>query len=92
MLSGETDGGAIYSETIKEAKNKGLPIEDIVIIKESSDILKDVIDYRPDMDKNLIGKLKKAFLEFSYLEGMQSPVEGFIETEDTNYSFIKEIV
>ncbi|WP_243447819.1 phosphate/phosphite/phosphonate ABC transporter substrate-binding protein [Clostridium tetani] len=92
VLSGEADGGATYSEAIESVKNEGVPIEDIVIIKEFSNIPKDVIASRPDMDKNLIQKLKKAFLEFNCLEKIKSPVEGFIEPEDIKYNVIREIV
>lgn len=92
VLSGEADGGATYSEAIESARNEGMPIEDIVIIKEFSNIPKDVIASRSDMDKDLIQKVKKAFLEFNCLEEIKSPVEGFIETEDIKYNVIREIV
>jgi len=91
VLAGEVDAGATYNEAMDAAKLKGLDISKIQIISKTEDIPKDVLAARKDLDALIIQKLKEAFVEFDSYEGIETKVQGFIESHDHQYDVIRRL-
>lgn len=91
VLAGEIDAGATYNEAMDTAKLKGLDISKIQIISKTEDIPKDVLAARKDLNVLIIQKLKDAFVEFDSYEGIETKVQGFIESHDHQYDVIRRL-
>jgi ABC-type phosphate/phosphonate transport system substrate-binding protein len=91
VLAGEIDAGATYNEAMDTAKMKGLDISRIEIISKTEDIPKDVLAARKDLDVEIIRRLKDAFVEFDSYEGIETKVQGFIESHDHQYDVIRRL-
>ncbi len=91
VLSGEVDAGATYNEAFDAAKLKGLDVESLVIISKTEDIPKDVLAARKDLPVELIDALKTAFVSFDDYEGIETKVQGFIESHDHHYDVIRNL-
>ncbi|QNO14261.1 phosphate/phosphite/phosphonate ABC transporter substrate-binding protein [Alkalicella caledoniensis] len=92
VLSGEVDAGATYSEAIDFAVQQGLPVDKLEIIASTDPIPKDVIGSNENLPKELVDKLKEAFIDFTKPSDINSPVDGFTESKDNNYDIIRNIV
>lgn len=91
VLSGEVDAGATYNEAFDAAKLKGLDVDRLVIISKTEDIPKDVLAARKDLPVELIDALKTAFVGFDDYEGIETKVQGFIESHDHHYDVIRNL-
>ncbi|WPC41108.1 phosphate/phosphite/phosphonate ABC transporter substrate-binding protein [Clostridium sp. JS66] len=92
VLAGEIDAGATYSEALENAKNSGVDISKINIISKTDDIPKDAIAVNPRLNKEIVERLKNAFIEFKEFDGINSNVDGFVSSSDNNYNVIREVV
>ncbi|WP_243186788.1 phosphate/phosphite/phosphonate ABC transporter substrate-binding protein [Clostridium muellerianum] len=92
VLSEEIDAGATYSEALDNLKNNGININSINIISKTEDIPKDAIAVNPRLDKDIVDKLKKSFIEFNEFSGINSNVNGFVSSSDNNYNVIREVL
>ncbi|MEW9094472.1 MAG: phosphate/phosphite/phosphonate ABC transporter substrate-binding protein [Clostridiaceae bacterium] len=91
VLSGEVDAGATYSEAIDNAKKKGVNIDELCIINKTEDIPKDAIAANCRLDKELVNKLQQTFVSFSDFHGINSAIDGFVESDDSKYNIIRNI-
>ncbi|MDI6602372.1 MAG: phosphate/phosphite/phosphonate ABC transporter substrate-binding protein [Thermoanaerobacteraceae bacterium] len=91
VLSGEIDAGATYNEAIDMAAANGLPVNELEIIAQTEDIPKDAIAVSPNMPEDTVLKLQKAFVGFNDFSGIESPVQGFVESNDSTYDVIRAI-
>jgi len=92
VLSGELDAGATYNEAIDSLKAKGLPTENLKIIKSIENIPKDSISASPQLPKDVIEKLKTSFTSFKANNDLNTPLQGFEESKDENYNVVREIM
>ena len=91
VLQGDVDAGATYNEAFDAAKLKGLDVHALEIISRTEDIPKDVLAARRDMDEDLLQKLKVAFVGFADYDGIDTKVQGFIESHDHQYDVIRRL-
>ena len=91
VLRGEIDAGATYNEAFDAAVKKGLDVSKLSIISKTEDIPKDVLAARKDFPEDLLEELKKRFVDFSNYEGIETKVQGFIESSDTMYDVIRNL-
>jgi len=91
VLSGEVDAGATYSEALDYAAQQGLPVDRLSIIASCGPIPKDVIGANAMMNPALRERLKKALIEFKKPADIVSPVDGFTESNDSNYDIIRNL-
>jgi len=91
VLSGDLDGGATYNEAIDMAAANGLPVNELHIISKTEDIPKDSIAVSPSMPENVIDELKAAFLAYDGSRSKNSPVEGFVESNNENYDVVRAV-
>lgn len=91
VLQGDVDAGATYNEAFDAAKLKGLNVQDLLIISKTEDIPKDVLAARRDMDEEILDQLKVAFVSFSDYQGIDTKVQGFIESHDRQYDVIRRL-
>ena len=94
VLNGYIDGGATYNEAFEDAREMGLPMDRINIIARTTDIPKDALAARPDMEEELLEQLKQAFisLEEKDIADRDIPIDGFIEVQDSAYDVIRKIM
>jgi len=91
VLAGEIDAGATYNEAFDKAKLDGIDMTNLQILAKTEDIPKDALAVRSDLPKELIEKLKKAFVEFDDYQGIETKVQGFVESSDKNYDVIRAV-
>lgn len=91
VLRGEIDAGATYNEAFEAAMKKGMDVEKLCIISKTEDIPKDVLAARKEFPLELLEELKKRFVTFSDYEGIETKVQGFIESSDTMYDVIRNL-
>lgn len=91
VLRGEIDAGATYNEAFDAAVKKGLDVSKLSIISKTEDIPKDVLAARKDFPLDLLEELKRNFVAFSNYEGIETKVQGFIESSDTMYDVIRNL-
>ena len=91
VLNGEIDAGATYNEAIDLAKTKGLNVSALEIIAETEDIPNDAIAVNPNMPNDIASLLQKAFIEFKDFHNLQTPVDGFVASDDRRYNVIRAI-
>lgn len=91
VLNGEVDAGATYSEAIDNAKKKGVNIDELCIINKTEDIPKDAIAANCKLDKELVNKLQQTFVSFNDFHGINSAIDGFVESDDSKYDIIRSI-
>ncbi len=91
VLSGEIDAGATYNEAMDMAKAKGLDVNALEIIAETEDIPKDAIAVNPNMPDEVASLLQNAFVEFKEFQGLKTPVDGFVASDDKRYDVIRTI-
>ncbi|WP_303868456.1 phosphate/phosphite/phosphonate ABC transporter substrate-binding protein [Acetobacterium wieringae] len=92
VLSREYDAGATYNEAMEEAEADGLNLSDIRIISKTPDIPKDAIAANLKLPKEFTDLLRQAFVEYVKAPNIKSPVEGFVESDDTKYDVIREVM
>ncbi|MTV50188.1 phosphate/phosphite/phosphonate ABC transporter substrate-binding protein [Heliobacillus mobilis] len=97
VLSGEVAAGATYSEAIDDAKHRGLNVEKLLYLAETEPIPKDCIAARPQLDEEIVTKLKQGLLELAQTrEGKaalgKNAIQGFIEARDENYNIVREVL
>lgn len=92
VLSGEIDAGATYNEAIDNANKNGLDTKNLTIIAKTEDIPKDAIAANPRLDKLLVEKLQKSFAEFNDFKGINTVVDGFVISKDSNYDVIRKLL
>jgi ABC-type phosphate/phosphonate transport system substrate-binding protein len=61
------------------------------IIAETEDIPKDAIAVNPSMPDEVALLLQKAFVEFKEFQGLKTPVDGFVASDDKRYDVIRAI-
>jgi len=91
VLSGEIDAGATYNEAMDMAKAKGLDVNALEIIAETEDIPKDAIAVNSNMPDEIASLLQNAFVEFKEFQGLKTPVDGFVASNDKRYDVIRTI-
>lgn len=96
VLDGTVDAGATYSEAMESARGYGLAVHNLVIIKQTEAIPKDVIAGRPGLDQQLLASLQQVFIETtdktSALAALmkKTGLNGFIEAQDQVYDVIRK--
>lgn len=96
VLDGTVDAGATYSEAVETAKEYGLAVHNLVILKQTDAIPKDVIAGRPGLDEQLLASLKQVFIETTDRTSAHASVmkktglNGFIEAQDQVYDVIRK--
>ncbi len=96
VLDGTVDAGATYSEAVETAKEYGLAVHNLVILKQTDVIPKDVIAGRPGLDEQLLSSLKQVFIETTDRTSAHASVmrktglNGFIEAQDQVYDVIRK--
>lgn len=96
VLDGTVDAGATYSEAVETAKEYGLAVHNLVILKQTDAIPKDVIAGRPGLDEQLLSSLKQVFIETTDRTSAHASVmrktglNGFIEAQDQVYDVIRK--
>lgn len=91
VMQKDVDAGATFNEAYDNAKEKGINIDELNILSKTEDIPKDSLAARHDMPEELIDKLRKAFIEFDNYQGIDTVVEGFIESKDEHYNIIRKL-
>lgn len=91
VLSGEIDAGATFNEAFEKAASSGMKINDLEIIARTEDIPKDALAVRPGISEELINKLQKAFVDFDNYMGIETKVQGFVESKDNDYDVIRRV-
>ena len=91
VMDGEIDAGATYNEAMDKAMKNGINIEELNIIYKTEDIPKDSLAARKDIPDEIIEKLKTAFVEFNNYYGIDTNVQGFIESKNEHYQIIRNI-
>jgi len=91
VLNGEIDAGATYNEAMDMAKARGLDVNALKIIAETEDIPKDAIAVNPSIPDEVASLLQKAFVEFKEFQGLKTPVDGFVASDDKRYDVIRAI-
>lgn len=92
VLSGEIDAGATYNEALDGAKQAGIDIDDLIILEKTEDIPKDALAVNQNVSGELLAKLKQEFINYKGMKGIESPVEGFVESDDEKYNVVREVV
>ncbi len=91
VMSREIDAGATYNEAFEKAEANGIPVHELNIISKTDDIPKDALAARKDIPDDIIEKLRKAFVEFNDYAGIETKVQGFIESTDQQYDIIRSL-
>lgn len=92
VLSREYDAGATYNEAMEEAEKSGINLDEFRIIAKTPDIPKDAIATNPKLPKEFTDRLRQAFVDYVKAPNIKSPVEGFVESDDTKYDVIREVM
>lgn len=92
VLKGDYDAGATYNEAFEKAKRSGLNTDDLIIVAMTDNIQKDAISVSPNMNPERIELIKKGFKEFNDFHGIDTPVNGFVEANDTDYDLIRKVM
>ncbi len=58
----------------------------------TDNIQKDAIAVSPDMDLERAEAIKNAFVQFDNFQGITTPVNGFVEANDTDYNLIRSVM
>jgi phosphate/phosphite/phosphonate ABC transporter binding protein len=96
VLDGTVDAGATYSEAVEAAGEYGLAVHNLVILKQTDAIPKDVIAGRPGLDEHMLASLKQVFIETTDKASAHASVmkktglNGFIEAQDQVYDVIRK--
>ena len=92
VLSKELDAGATYNEAIENAHMNGINTDEFRIIAKTADIPKDAIAASPHLSKEFCENLKNAFTQYVKTSNINSPVEGFVDSNDKKYDVIREVI
>ncbi|OSA93059.1 UNVERIFIED_ORG: chemotaxis protein [Clostridium botulinum] len=92
VLNGSFDAGATYNEALDKAKENGVNLNDLIIVSMTDNIQKDAIAVSPDMDLERAEAIKNAFVQFDNFQGITTPVNGFVEANDTDYNLIRSVM
>lgn len=95
VLSSEYDAGATYNEAWERAKNSGVNVNSLKIIRKTEDIPKDVIAAKPELDAELVEGIRNSFINVAGERDIknsldQTNITGFIKTEDSNFDVIRK--
>jgi ABC-type phosphate/phosphonate transport system substrate-binding protein len=91
VLAGEIDAGATFNEAFEKAASSGMDTQNLEIIAKTEDIPKDALAVRPGMSEELIAKIQKAFVDFNNYQGIETKVQGFVESSDKDYDVIRSV-
>jgi len=91
VMQREIDAGATYNEAFEKAQANGVAVSELNIISKTDDIPKDALAARQDMPESIVEALRKAFVEFNNYEGIETKVQGFIESTDAQYDIIRKL-
>ncbi|PKM94489.1 MAG: phosphate/phosphite/phosphonate ABC transporter substrate-binding protein [Firmicutes bacterium HGW-Firmicutes-1] len=91
VMQREIDAGATYNEAMEKAQANGIAVNELNIISKTDDIPKDALAARKDMPDDMIEKIRKAFVEFNDYQGIDTKVQGFIESSDEHYDIIRKL-
>ncbi len=92
VLSGEIDAGATYDEALDRAKQAGINTDKLMILEKTEAIPKDALAVNQNLSDELLIKLKEGFLNYKEIEKLNSPVKGFVESNDANYNVVREVM
>ncbi|MGM0502630.1 MAG: phosphate/phosphite/phosphonate ABC transporter substrate-binding protein [Bacillota bacterium] len=92
VLDQKVDVGATYDEAWDRAKEDGLNMNQLRIIKKTEAIPKDVIAARSGLSGGLRKKLKKSFVGLSSGSGVleNAGIDDFIESDDSNFDIVRK--
>ena len=95
VLNNKVDVGATYDEAWARAKDSGVAIEKLKIIKKTEAIPKDVIAGRAGLSNRLLSKLKKNFIELaSNTESTKvlnnAGIDDFVESDDQTFDIVRQ--
>lgn len=91
VLRGEVDAGATYNEAFEAAAKKGIDVSKLLVVMKTEDIPKDVLAARKDFPEELLEELKKRFVTFTEYQGIETKVQGFVESSDALYDVIRNL-
>lgn len=91
VLRGDIEAGATYNEAFDAAKLKGVDVSNLIIVSQTEDIPKDVLAARKDFPIEVLEELKRAFVDFNDYSGIDTKVQGFIESRDEMYDVIRNL-
>ncbi|WP_162800390.1 phosphate/phosphite/phosphonate ABC transporter substrate-binding protein [Acetobacterium bakii] len=92
VLSREYDAGATYNEAMEDAAKNGINMDNFRIIAKTPDIPKDAIAINPSLSQEFSDTLKNAFIDYVKTKNINSPVDGFVESNDAKYDVIREVM
>ncbi|PKM49018.1 MAG: phosphate/phosphite/phosphonate ABC transporter substrate-binding protein [Firmicutes bacterium HGW-Firmicutes-7] len=92
VMQREIDAGATFDEAFQKAGTNGVSINDLSIISKTDDIPKDALAARKDLPEEVVELLRKAFVEFNDYAGIDTTVQGFIESSDEQYNIIRKVM
>lgn len=91
VMNREVDAGATFDEAFEKARVSGIAVNELNIISKTPDIPKDSLAARKDMPEELVEKVRNAFIKFNDYSGIDTKVEGFIESKDEQYDIIRKV-
>ena len=93
VLNNKVDIGATYDEAWQRAKESGLNIDQLRIIKKTESIPKDVIAARSGLSGRLIKKLKQSFIKLAANNKDDvlgnAGIDDFVESNDANFDVVR---
>lgn len=98
VLNGMVDVGATYQEPLDIARQKGLPVDELVVIARTREIPANVVVARPSLDPALVERIKAGFLEINVknergrrlLAGTYNT--GFAEFTDEDFDDLRQVM
>ena len=91
FYQGEIDAGATYNEALDAVKQSGVDISELIMLEKLKTFLKMHWRQNENVSDELIIKLKQEFINYKGIEGIESPVEGFVESNDEKYNVIRKV-
>ncbi|MBU3101997.1 MULTISPECIES: phosphate/phosphite/phosphonate ABC transporter substrate-binding protein [Clostridium] len=92
VLLKELDAGATYNEAMENASKHGVDIEQFKILAKTQDIPKDAIAISKKLSKEFCENLKESFIEYVGTANIESPIQGFVESNDEKYNVIRAVL
>ncbi|MGM0370183.1 MAG: phosphate/phosphite/phosphonate ABC transporter substrate-binding protein [Bacillota bacterium] len=95
VLNNKVDVGATYDEAWQRAKQDGLDVNDLRIIKETESIPKDVIAARSGLSGKLLRNLKENFIAFkeqnSNIDVLEeAQIDDFVASKDATFDVVRK--
>jgi len=99
VLEGKVDAAATYSEGLMAARESGLRVRSLRIIKKTGRIPFDAVCARGDLDLNLVQQVKSLLLHLDTNDeqgrtilGEILRINGWIEVDDEQYAAIRQVL